>query len=77
VRKAAYRAGVEACPNLQRSDTPMKTDTSILAFQHPDEIDDPLTLVLREGARRLLAQVLARSNERDFNATSHEQPNLW
>ena len=36
----------------------MKTDTTIVAFQHPDEIDDPLTSVLREGARRLLAQAI-------------------
>lgn len=39
----------------------MKTDTTILAFQHPDEIDDPLTSVLRDGARRLLA--LAKKRE--------------
>ena len=36
----------------------MKTDSTVLAFQHPDEIDDPLTLVLRDGARRLLAQAI-------------------
>ena len=36
----------------------MKTDTTVLAFQHPDEINDPLTYVLRDGARRLLAQAI-------------------
>jgi putative transposase len=36
----------------------MKTDSTLLAFQHPDEIDDPLTSVLRAGARRLLAQAI-------------------
>ena len=36
----------------------MKTDSTVLAFQHPDEIDDPLTYVLRDGARRLLAQAI-------------------
>jgi transposase-like protein len=46
----------------------MKTDTSILAFQHPDEIDDPLTSVLREGARRLLAQAIEAEAE-SFLAT--------
>ena len=33
----------------------MKTDNTVLAFHHRDEIDDPLTCVLRDGARRLLA----------------------
>jgi putative transposase len=41
----------------------MKTDTTIVAFQHPDEIDDPLTSVLREGARRLLAQAIEAEAE--------------
>ena len=36
----------------------MKTDTTVVAFQHADEIDDPLTAVLRDGARRLLAQAI-------------------
>jgi len=36
----------------------MKTDTTVLAFHHPDEIDDPLTSVLRDSACRLLAQAI-------------------
>jgi len=36
----------------------MKIDSTVLAFQHPSEIDDPLTSVLRDGARRLLAQAI-------------------
>ena len=36
----------------------MKIDTTVLAFEHPSEIDDPLTSVLRDGARRLLAQAI-------------------
>jgi len=36
----------------------MKTDTTVVCFQHPDEVDDPLTSVLRDGARRLLAQAV-------------------
>jgi putative transposase len=36
----------------------MKTDTTVVAFHHPDELDDPLTSVLRDGARRLLAQAI-------------------
>jgi putative transposase len=50
----------------------MKTDTTVVSFQHADEIDDPLTSILRDGARRLLAQAveaeadafLAMQNER-------------
>ena len=34
----------------------MKEDSTVLAFAHPDTIEDPLTSVLREGARRLLAE---------------------
>ena len=41
----------------------MKTDTTVLAFQHPDEINDPLTYVLRDGARRLLAQAIEAEAE--------------
>jgi hypothetical protein len=36
----------------------MSTDTTVIPFRQPDAIDDPLTEVAREGARRMLAQVL-------------------
>ena len=36
----------------------MKDDTTVHPFLHPDEIDDALTAVLREGARRLLAEAI-------------------
>lgn len=36
----------------------MTTDSSIVSFPHPTEIEDPLTAVLREGARRLLAEAI-------------------
>jgi putative transposase len=36
----------------------MKSDTTISAFPQPDAVDDPLTSVLREGARRLLAEAI-------------------
>lgn len=51
----------------------MKTDTTVLAFQHPDEIDDPLTSVLRAGARRLLAQAVESEAEAFLAAMSHER----
>ena len=36
----------------------MSRDTTVIAFRQPDAIDDPLTELAREGARRMLAQVL-------------------
>ena len=36
----------------------MKEDTTITPFRHADSIDDPLTEIAREGARRMLAEAL-------------------
>ena len=36
----------------------MTSTTTVVSFRQPDEIDDPLTAVLRSGARRLLAQAI-------------------
>jgi putative transposase len=36
----------------------MNTDSKVVRLRQPDEIDDPLTDVLRSGARRLLAQAI-------------------
>jgi transposase-like protein len=36
----------------------MSRDSTVIAFRQPDIIDDPLTELAREGARRMLAQVL-------------------
>ena len=36
----------------------MSRDISVIPFRQPDAIDDPLTELAREGARRILAQVL-------------------
>ena len=36
----------------------MTRDTTVIPFRQPDAIDDPLTEIAREGARRMLAQVL-------------------
>jgi hypothetical protein len=36
----------------------MTRDTIVIPFRQPDAIDDPLTEIAREGARRMLAQVL-------------------
>jgi putative transposase len=36
----------------------MTSDTRVVPLRQPDEVDDPLTTVLRDGARRLLAQAV-------------------
>jgi putative transposase len=41
----------------------MTTDSSISVLRQPGEFDDPLTTVLREGARRLLAEAIQAEAE--------------
>ena len=41
----------------------MSRDTTVIPFRQPDAIDDPLSEVAREGARRMLAQVLIAEAE--------------
>jgi putative transposase len=36
----------------------MPRDSTVIPFRQPEAIDDPLTEVAREGARRMLAQAL-------------------
>ena len=36
----------------------MLKDTTVISFRQPDAVDDPLTELAREGARRILAQAL-------------------
>ncbi len=41
----------------------MKMDSTVVLFAHPDATDDPLTSILRDGARRLLAQAVEMEAE--------------
>jgi putative transposase len=41
----------------------MTSDTTVVPLRQPDEVDDPLTAVLRSGARRLLAQAVEAEAE--------------
>ncbi len=41
----------------------MTSDSTVVPLRQPDAIDDPLTAVLREGARRLLAQAVEAEAE--------------
>ena len=36
----------------------MKDDTSVIPLRQPDSVEDPLTEIAREGARRMLAAAL-------------------
>jgi putative transposase len=39
------------------------SNTTVISLRQPDTIDDPLTAVLRNGARRLLAQAIEAEAE--------------
>ena len=41
----------------------MTSDSTVVPLRQPDAIDDPLTAVLRSGARRLLAQAIEAEAE--------------
>src|ERR1700709_988152 len=41
----------------------MTSDSTVVSFRQPDTVDDPLTAVLRNGARRLLAQAIEAEAE--------------
>jgi len=41
----------------------MISDSIVVAFRQPDTIEDPLTAILRSGARRLLAQAVEAEAE--------------
>lgn len=51
----------------------MKTNSNVLAFSHPDELHDPLTQVLRDGARRLLAQAIEAEAEAFLTSMQEER----
>ena len=42
----------------RRNDTPITNDTDIIALRQPESVDDPLTEIARDGARRMLAAAL-------------------
>src|SRR4051812_31928778 len=59
VRKAAYRGGcLKPARTSTRERYAMNEDNSIVHLRQPDAIDDPLTALLRSGARRLLEQAI-------------------
>src|SRR4030081_689834 len=51
-------AGVEPARTSQGERYAMNENSNVVRLRHPDEIDDPLTNILRSGARQLLAQAI-------------------
>jgi len=51
-------AGDQACQNFQKERYAMKNDIDIIALRQPESVDDPLTEIARDGARRMLAAAL-------------------
>lgn len=51
----------------------MKTDTAVVPFRQPDSVDDPLTEIAREGARRMLAAALRAEADAFVSQFSEEQ----
>lgn len=48
-------AGAENCQNFQKERYAMKNDSEIIALLQPESVDDRLTEIARDGARRMLA----------------------
>jgi transposase-like protein len=51
-------AGDQACQNFQKERYAMTKDTEIIALRQPESVEDPLTEIARDGARRMLAAAL-------------------
>ena len=49
----------------------MTIDSTVVPLRQPEQIDDPLTAVLRNGARRLLAQAVEAEAEAFLAAMKH------
>src|SRR5674476_578380 len=56
-------AGVEPARTSQGERYAMDENSSVVRLRLPDEIDDPLTNILRNGARRLLTQAVEMEAE--------------
>ena len=64
-------AGVEACQNFQKERYAINNDTDIIALRQPESVDDPLTEIARDGARRMLAAALRA--EADIFVAQHTE----
>jgi len=67
-------AGAEACQNFQKERFAMTTKTDILSFRQRESVEDPLTEIAHDGARRMLAATL--SAEADALVAQHAEETL-
>src|SRR5665811_1789939 len=58
-------AGVEPARTSQGERYAMNENSNVVRLRHADEIDDPLTNILRSGARRLLAQAVCQRRSKN------------
>src|SRR5512132_3754661 len=61
--KGGVSRWVEACLNLPKERYAMTSNSTVVPLCQSDAIDDPLTAILRSGARRLLAQAIEAEAE--------------
>ena len=52
----------------------MTSDSTVVSLRQPDAVEDPLTAVLREGARRLLAQAVEAEAEVLYRKPNTSKP---
>jgi transposase-like protein len=64
---------VEACLNLPKERYANMSINTVVSLRQPETIDDPLTAVLRSGARRLLAQAIEAEAEAFLAAMRSER----
>lgn len=67
-------AGSEACQNFPEERYALEQTTDIIALRHPESVDDPLTQIARDGARRMLAAALKA--EADAFVAQHAEETL-
>jgi transposase-like protein len=67
-------AGAEACQNFQKERYAMDDDTTITPLHQPGSVEDPLTEIARDGARRMLAAALRA--EADAFVAQHAEETL-
>ncbi len=55
----------------------MTSSSTVVPLRQPDEVDDPLTAILRSGARRLLAQAVRVSTDPSYYEQHADSVELW
>ena len=71
-RRRRLVAGVEACQIARQA--AMESATDIIALRQPESVDDPLTEIARNRARRMLAAALRA--EADTFVAQHAESTL-